>query len=52
MNEQYPLWTFDEHSVEDLREVLELSNRLDELGFPALSDAKISTIENEIKIRG
>ena len=51
-NEQYPLWTFDEHTVEDLKEVVELSNRLDELGFPALSETKISTIENEIRVRG
>jgi len=52
MPEQYPLWTFDEHTVEDLKEVLELSDRLEELGFPSLPSNEIQSIEHEINIRG
>jgi len=50
-NEQYPLWIFDEHSIEDLKEVLELNNRMGELGFPTLPDNEIQSIKAEIVLR-
>ena len=48
MVEQYPFTVYNEVASEDLSEILELSNRLGELDFPALPDEQVKNIECEL----
>jgi len=52
MPEQYSGWTFRNRDAGEIKEALELSQRLGELGFPTLPDEEIHQMEQELKTRG
>jgi hypothetical protein len=52
MKEQHSVWVFNDADDEDLREAVELSRRLGELGFPTLPDEQVFEMERELKSRG
>jgi len=52
MPDQYSGWVFNDRDSDELREAVELSKRLGELGFPSLPDEELFAMEQELKSRG